>query len=95
MNKASRKQAERLAEKREREVFREHYPTYQAYLKSEHWQSRRRVMLKLAGNLCGKCGSAESLHVHHKNYERVGRETAADLEVLCERCHKAEHWEWV
>jgi hypothetical protein len=29
--------------------------------------------------------------VHHLTYERLGCERAADLEVLCETCHRREH----
>jgi hypothetical protein len=31
------------------------------------------------------------LEVHHRTYERLGRERPEDLLVLCEKCHAVEH----
>ena len=28
------------------------------------------------------------MEVHHKTYERLGKERRSDLEVLCPRCHR-------
>jgi hypothetical protein len=33
------------------------------------------------------------LEIHHKTYERFGRELASDLEILCPRCHEAANRE--
>lgn len=38
-----------------------------------------------------RCPATRALQVHHKTYERLGEERDADLEVLCETCHKGHH----
>lgn len=45
-----------------------------------------------AGDVLGqRCMAAENLDVHHRNYNRLGAERDADLEVLCRRHHLARH----
>ena len=34
---------------------------------------------------------AERLHVHHRTYDNIFRETLDDLTTLCEDCHEAHH----
>jgi hypothetical protein len=36
---------------------------------------------------CRVCSDTEGLEVHHRTYERFGREALADLTVLCHDCH--------
>lgn len=67
---------------------------YQEYLQSEHWQTVRRSALEAAGWQCELCGADYidcSLEVHHKTYERRGRELPGDLQVLCADCHRSIH----
>lgn len=69
--------------------------SYSDYLKSEWWRLRRWSRLRNAKFRCEKCGAkGESLHVHHLNYDRLGRERHFDLMVLCEPCHKTQHPGW-
>lgn len=63
---------------------------YQRYLHSPHWLRVRKLALKRDGR-CVRCASTDRLEVHHKTYERLGREELADVETLCRACHKAEH----
>ena len=47
-------------------------------------------MKERAGHKCAKCGqTSATLEVHHLTYERFGRESEADLIVLCKVCHEA------
>lgn len=66
--------------------------TYRQYLLSEHWAETR---LSAVGYRCGRCGATKGprvvLDVHHRTYERIGREWPGDLEVICRTCHGAEH----
>lgn len=39
------------------------------------------------GRVCNKCGTADDLTIHHKEYE-VGLEF---LEILCQKCHRKFH----
>jgi hypothetical protein len=69
---------------------------YRAYIGSEAWQVKRAEFLGMYGE-CAKCGLPrylavvaydQDLHVHHKNYLRVGAEQWDDLQALCRRCHE-------
>jgi 5-methylcytosine-specific restriction endonuclease McrA len=65
---------------------------YEAYLRSPKWREKRIGALRSARHECEECGATSPLHVHHRNYDRVGgNELPADLQVLCESCHYAEH----
>ena len=35
--------------------------------------------------------SVNHLHLHHKNYDRMGKEKREDLMLLCDSCHKLGH----
>lgn len=73
-------------------------PEYLRYIDSEEWRRRRALKLLLGGGIsgsvyCDTCGRAMSVtiaNVHHKNYERMGRELMSDLAILCRRCHDLE-----
>jgi len=63
---------------------------YDKYMKSAQWRNIRKVMLKLAGNICQECRHpSPTLEVHHLTYDRFGHESMSDLRVLCKRCHDA------
>jgi hypothetical protein len=64
---------------------------YGGYLQSAAWQQRRREAIQLAGGRCQVCNSSGALEVHHRTYERVGREVPGDLTVLCRECHARFH----
>jgi len=64
---------------------------YPEYLRSNHWDHTRRRALLRAGHRCQQCEARGLLDVHHLTYERIGRESEADLIVLCRMCHEAEH----
>ena len=63
------------------------------YLNSYRWQiDVRPAMLEYAEYRCQSCGARNTvLDVHHITYDRLGFESAEDLEVLCRDCHEAEH----
>lgn len=72
--------------------------SYRQYVASEAWLQRRKLFLMSRPN-CERCGISkeqaleaydQSLHVHHRNYQRVGCELDSDLEALCRRCHEIE-----
>jgi len=71
---------------------------YRRYIASEHWLQRRKQFLFYHPE-CNRCGLSgenareaydQGLHVHHRNYQRVGCELDSDLEALCRRCHEIE-----
>jgi ssDNA-binding Zn-finger/Zn-ribbon topoisomerase 1 len=64
---------------------------YEAYLASPKWRETRRAALRRAGHACQVCNRGKRLQVHHRTYERVGREAEGDLTVLCKDCHEIFH----
>lgn len=66
------------------------FETYEDYLLSEIWESKKNFMIKLK-KCCKNCKSTDNLNVHHKTYLNVGNEKEDDLEVLCITCHKRIH----
>lgn len=62
------------------------------FYKSDVWIHWRNVLLEWNGNKCKHCGSKDSLHIHHKNYNSFGGdELPFDLIVLCKNCHSELH----
>jgi len=65
---------------------------YVQYLRSPEWKQIRNSQLANAGHRCQVCNrNGISLHVHHRTYERRGRENFKDLIVLCAECHALYH----
>lgn len=67
---------------------------YAAYRRSSHWRDIRRQALERDGHCCTTCKGTVKLEVHHRTYERVGKELLEDVIVLCQRCHAVEH-QWL
>lgn len=67
--------------------------TYAEYIASSAWDARRRQRLEKDGRRCQGCGTQDSLHVHHRTYERLGNELADDIVTVCEVCHGFIHRE--
>lgn len=63
---------------------------YKQYLKSNHWDIKRRGILK-NNNRCANCNETLNLEIHHLNYKNLGNEKLEDLIVLCKNCHKIVH----
>jgi 5-methylcytosine-specific restriction endonuclease McrA len=60
---------------------------YAKHIKSARWRNMKRDIGRLRGNRCERCRSTFQLQLHHKTYERLGRESPSDLELLCTACH--------
>lgn len=64
---------------------------HRQYLQSPVWKAKRTEAIGFYGSVCSRCGE-HGTDVHHRTYARVGgRETMADLEVMCRPCHEAHH----
>jgi hypothetical protein len=72
------------------------------YLFSSHWREFRECALKAqeerqGENICERCPdgankrAASELHLHHRTYERLGKERLEDVEILCRECHDKIH----
>lgn len=60
---------------------------YASYMRSPEWKERRQAAFNKWGRSCNLCGAKKDLEVHHRTYERFGRESVEDLQVLCWTCH--------
>ncbi len=60
---------------------------YERHIRSSQWKNMRKDILRMRDR-CECCGTKNFLEVHHKTYERLGRELTSDLEVLCKTCHE-------
>lgn len=67
------------------------WATYNAYLESEEWTTRRQHVLERAGGICEGCRDARATQVHHLTYKHVGRELLWELAAVCNDCHEALH----
>lgn len=66
---------------------------YQTYISSPAWRTSaaRRAELAASGHRCRICNAGRGtarLEVHHRTYERLGRERVSDLTTLCSDCHR-------
>ena len=65
---------------------------YRKYISSAAWRSSAGRVQELAAalgrcRLCNVHSDDAVIHVHHRTYERFGREWPSDLTTLCEQCH--------
>lgn len=65
--------------------------SYKEYLLSDHWKSVSAECKLRSGKKCQLCNREGVLHVHHRTYERVGKELPEDLICLCGDCHEKFH----
>lgn len=64
---------------------------YEKHLKSAQWKNTRRDLFRLRGEKCETCGKrSPNLEIHHLTYERLGKELASDLKIVCKQCHEEE-----
>jgi len=61
---------------------------YFEYLKSDHWQTFRKIVLAFWDDRCSICKSFLTVEVHHNNYRCLGHETLSDVICLCSLCHE-------
>jgi len=66
---------------------------YNAYMSSEEWYELKKKYYLNNKKICKKCNCKKIVYLHHKTYERFGKEELDDLECLCNECHKQVHRE--
>ena len=68
---------------------------YYECINSQKWADKKAEFKSSRRYRKGKCFVCCNwniqLHIHHINYERLGKEKMADLRVLCFACHAATH----
>jgi 5-methylcytosine-specific restriction endonuclease McrA len=62
------------------------------YYHTFEWLHKRKLKLEWGNHKCERCNSTKNLQVYHKHYRTFGDEMPWDLIVLCEDCHKDEHY---
>lgn len=77
---------ERLRERDEEET--RWWAQYNAYLESDDWQARRRMVLERDKYLCQACLRERASQAHHLTYRHVFEEPLFDLIAVCETCHR-------
>ena len=82
LKKIAFKQSEKLKEMRAQ---------YGAYLKSDSWKKRRKLVLERANNICEGCGLEPATDVHHLTYDHIGNEFLFELVAICRACHERIH----
>lgn len=69
------------------------YAGYRRYIASPEWTARRTSYYENHERRCRSCGANDKeIHLHHRTYERIGREDDSDLMPLCYSCHSILHF---
>jgi len=65
-----------------------HSAEYKRVINSPRWRKLREQLIHAYDSVCQRCKKkSDKLSLHHKNYERLGKERLTDLELVCENCH--------
>ncbi len=67
---------------------------YKEYCLSERWQKMRTHWFNWWKCRCAICNEHQddtTMDLHHRTYERIGKEEFQDLIPLCRRCHDLYH----
>lgn len=67
------------------------WESYNAYLRSPEWATRRRLVMERAQGLCEGCRLQRAAQVHHLTYAHVGAEFLFELVAICKGCHDRIH----
>lgn len=67
---------------------------YSAVITSKRWRQLRERFMSQHDSKCRRCGwqktnwdKSRTLDLHHRTYERIGKERDEDLELICSVCH--------
>lgn len=79
------------ADERQGEAPSDAKARYAAYLRSEHWRDvKARYRASNLPQTCTVCGDPK-VALHHRTYQRLGRERLTDLVPLCREHHVKAH----
>jgi len=70
------------------------FASLQDYYRSWWWSQKRAEVSQIRPQKCTVCGTSDALNLHHKSYERLGKENLADLIWLCEPHHMELHYKY-
>jgi hypothetical protein len=80
-----------LIEKGDKVIAANWRNVYMKYISSNVWKAKAFDAIEAAGNKCQLCNSPKFLQVHHRTYDRLGKEPLDDLITLCNMCHSKFH----
>jgi hypothetical protein len=64
---------------------------YLGALRSPAWRELKRLKEEENGFACEICETPSArLELHHRHYHSIGKEKAADVQLLCRGCHETE-----
>lgn len=67
--------------------------SYEKFIKSPEWESRKNTYYQAHARLCSACGTTKFIHLHHMVYGEFGKEPDEHLTPLCKRHHALFHKE--
>ena len=68
------------------------FRSYSAYLRSPHWKTFRAKFRRTGRKwACSVCDGEKELELHHKTYDKLGKEELTDVIPLCHSCHGEVH----
>lgn len=74
------------------DLCRWRWRSYDDYLRSWVWRSKRRRALRRFDGACAVCNASSGLELHHRGYAGLwGHEDDSDLTLLCSGCHGLYH----
>lgn len=62
-------------------------PGYDAMIRTPRWFMFARKVREFWGGRCAACNAVGAKDVHHRTYERMGREEFTDCVLFCRECH--------
>jgi hypothetical protein len=68
-----------------------HRRWYGAYMNSEDWAQRRKLVLDRCNHICEGCRTKPATQVHHLTYYHKGFEFLWELVGICIDCHTRLH----
>ncbi|MCL7998265.1 hypothetical protein M8994_08435 [Brucella sp. 21LCYQ03] len=97
-----RKAYEAQRESEQKSIFKKHarlqfeksnswFRDYSAYLETDEWREKRRLVFRRAGGMCEGCGNATATQVHHLTYAHAKAEFLFELVAVCDECHDRLH----
>ena len=64
---------------------------YDAYLLSDGWDAKRRMVFERCGGICEGCRKRDATQVHHLHYDHLFDEFLFELVAVCKPCHIRLH----
>ena len=64
---------------------------YSQYLSRPHWKQFKAIVKAARPAICVACGTRKNILLHHRIYDRIGKERISDVVWLCKSHHNETH----